>query len=91
MDLKETELAIDPTPETPNEFKGFKAWFKIMWQNFYIQIFVIAVAFFIGILTQIDGSFMFYVILAIPVLMMIVIGYKGFYQFWRDLQQGTSR
>jgi hypothetical protein len=72
---------------------SFKMWFKIMWGNTYIQLFVLALAFFIGILTQYNSfdGWGFWVCLTIPSLTMIVIAYKGFYQFWNDLKNGETR
>lgn len=72
-----------------------KNWFKIMWSNTYIQLFVLGLAFFIGVLLNYDSfegqMWGFWVMLAIPFLVMVVIAYKGFYQFWNDLKNGQSR
>lgn len=68
------------------EYKGFAKWFEIMWKNKYIILFIVAIAGLIGCL--ITGL---YWVAIIPVLMMIFIGYKGFYQYWRDLQQNKTR
>ena len=71
-----------------------KNWFKIMWKNTYIQLFVLALAFFIGVIcsyNSFDVAWGFWLCLAIPSLIMIVIAYKGFYQFWNDLKNGQSR
>ena len=73
------------------EYKTFKDWFRLMRQNHYILFFLIGLGAFIGMLTQYDGSTIFTIVLAIPVLIMIVIAYKGFYQHWRDMQNKTSR
>lgn len=74
---------------------SFKNWFKIMWGNTYIQLFILGLAFFIGILwnySAFEGEMWgFWVLISIPSLMMIVIAYKGFYQFWNDLKNGQSR
>ncbi len=61
-------------------------WFKLMWKNFYIQLFVLAVAFLIGVFVEIDSFYSIsglIIAFAIPIGMMIMIGYLGFYKFWR--------
>lgn len=60
-----------------------------MWSNFYIQLFVVAIVFLIGLIvdyntTQYVPLAGFYVALSIPILMMLGIGYFGFYKFWKE-------
>jgi len=48
---------------------------------------------FIGTLTQYDKFTPvagFYVIIAIPIIMMLVIVYKGFYKHWKEMKNKTS-
>lgn len=66
---------------------SFKSWFKLMWGETYIQLFLLAIAFIIGILCYAGLN----IILVIPVLSASVIGYKGFYQRWQDYIHGRSR
>ena len=72
-------------------------WFQLMWKNFYIQLFVVAIIAIIGLFYYeffVEPFYLlggFLVALAIPIGMMILIGYKGFYQFWNDYKQGKSR
>jgi hypothetical protein len=68
---------------------SFKKWFKIMWSNGYIALFIVAAIAFGAILFTLQGSELWISIL--PVAMMAVIAYKGFYQFWNDLKNGRSR
>lgn len=68
---------------------SFKNWFKIMWSNGYIQIFAAALLAFFLILFNLSGTQLW--VLLLPILIMGVVGYKGFYQFWNDLKNGRSR
>lgn len=77
-----------------NEDYSFKKWFQIMWQNFYIQLFLIAIAFLLIVIWQVNnfnslGGFI--TMLCLPIAIMIIIAYKGFYQFWNDLKNGNTR
>jgi len=90
-----------------NGDQSFKNWFKIMWKNKYILLFLVALTGFVFELiyfkdviamvtdaANADGvgfGILAGFGLSLPALMMIVIGYKGFYQFWNDLKNGTSR
>ena len=74
------------------EFKGFNTWFKIMWNNFFIQLFMISLAFIaltILLYGEIDTGF--FIAISIPALAAIITVYKGFYQFWNDLKNNRSR
>ena len=72
---------------------SFKMWFKIMWQNQFIQTFIGALVLAILFIIYYDGDFdwIYVVALSIPVSAMVLIAYKGFYQFWDDLKNGRSR
>lgn len=75
------------------EYKTFKDWLKLMNNNNYITLFVIGLAFFIGILSQYEKFtpvIGFYIVIAIPTLMMIIIAYKGFYKHWKEMQNKKS-
>lgn len=83
---------------------SFKNWFKIMWGNHYIQLFVL---FFTVLILQIVnfswcvevwmdcnmdgiwGTIAVSIGMAIPLLGALIIAYKGFYCFWRDLINGN--
>lgn len=79
--------------------KTFRNWFKIMWQNRYIQLFTIALILAILELCNLNlgisliyslygdlfGQIMTILGFSIPWLMMIIIGYFGFYKFWKGL------
>jgi uncharacterized membrane protein len=77
---------------TKKENQTLRNWFAIMWQNFYIGGFIIGLAFFIAMVSPYAELFGLDKLLSlIPLAIMGFIGYKGFYQFWNDLKQGTSR
>jgi inner membrane protein involved in colicin E2 resistance len=82
---------IDLNKQKDPEYKTFMDWFRLMNKNHYIHIFLLAVVFFVVILLNFEPTWGFCVAIAIPSLMMIVIAYKGFYQFWKDMQNGRSR
>lgn len=73
-------------------------WFELMWKNSYIQLFIVAIAFLSAVLYyQFFSDEPFYSLggfligLAIPIGMMTLIGYYGFYKFWNDYTHGKSR
>ena len=69
-------------------------WFQLMWQNGYIFTFSLAIAFLTAAIILKDTFYSlggFLIGISIPIGMMIIIGYKGFYQFWNDYKQGKSR
>ena len=85
---------------------SFKYWFALQWQNKYIQIFVpmfiatIVELFKINSIIDAvsdnwaDGTMggIFTIMAAIiPLAICVIIGYKGFYQFFIDMKNGTSR
>lgn len=79
--------------------KNFRNWVKIMWQNRYIQLFLVGLILAILELFNIDlgislwqavygdlfGQIMTILGISIPWLMMLSIGYFGFYKFWKEL------
>lgn len=70
------------------------SWFELMWKNSYIQLFLVAIAFLVILLVikdEVYEPWMFYVGIAVPIGMMVMIAYKGFYQFWCDYKEGKSR
>ena len=73
------------------EFKGFKMWFKIMWRNWYIQLFAICIAFIFLVCASGLEYIDFLLAITLPVAAAIVIAFKGFYQFWNDLKNDKSR
>jgi hypothetical protein len=76
---------------TKKENQTFKNWFKVMWNNFYIFPFLLALAFIIIIPFQTFESNWDYLIILIPIATCTAIAYKGFYQFWDDLKNNTNR
>lgn len=76
---------------TKKENQTFKMWFKVMWSNFYIIPFLAALAAIIAIPFQTFDSNAGYFVILIPIATCTAIAYKGFYQFWNDLKNNTSR
>jgi len=86
---------------------SFKNWFKIMWGNHYIQIFLVAFGVLIYELTKVGeigdivsenfysggvaGGIFTIIGLSLPLVVSVVVAYKGFWQFWNDLKNGRSR
>lgn len=71
---------------------SFKYWFALQWQNWYIQSFVGILALFIFMLTpyaELEGWEK--LLSLIPLSACVTIAYKGFYQFFNDMKNGTSR
>lgn len=87
--------------------KSFKWWFALQWQNFFIQLFTVAfvllVLEFINFGWVIEtvlenfinggvfGGIATILGLSIPALLVPIIAYKGFWQFWNDMKNGTTR
>jgi len=85
---------------------SFKNWFKIMWKNGYIFIFLVG---FSGMIVQlanwsdmtemIGENFSYSTLggiaatfaMLLPTMITGVVTYKGFIQFWNDLKNGNSR
>ena len=59
-------------------------WFKVMWSNSYIQLFIVALLVLFLIVFNLSGTELWAVLL--PISIMVVIAYKGFYQFWKNLK-----
>lgn len=85
---------------------SFSMWFKIMWKNGYIFLFLVGLTMLGFELFNLGNVFMwtleawqdgiFAGILVtmgifIPITMVGLIAYKGFYQYWNDLKSGNSR
>ena len=77
-----------------------KMWFKIMWKNTYIQIFVVAlILLIVEIIFYEEVVDMFYdaasdgvpqammavIGIIIPITLVITTAYLGFYKFWKKL------
>lgn len=77
--------------KNPYRFNGQKSekltWFQLMYKNFYIQLFITAIVFLVVELIFRDEFYSdhsFYVGISIPIGMMVLIGYFGFFKFWRE-------
>lgn len=85
---------------------SFSNWFKIMWKNSYIQLFVVFFSVLviqvinikkcIEILLEVKEDTLFAFLftsfyMLIPLLVVVTIIHKGFIQFWNDLKNGRSR
>ncbi len=79
-------LNITKIDFTKKENQTLRNWFALMWQNFYIQLVIIAIGFIIGLL--VTGAILWSLL---PLAICGVVTYKGFYQFWNDMKNGTSR
>ena len=86
--------------------KSFKFWFALQWQNKYIQIFAVAFSILIYQLINyadslgsifeawaesIGAGLMVTAGSLLPVAVVILISYKGFWQYFDDLSKGKSR
>jgi membrane protease YdiL (CAAX protease family) len=66
------------------------SWFKIMWRNFYIQIFVIALTGIIICIVQRDNyydPFGFWAMIGIFSGMLLSVSILGFWKFWKYLKK----
>lgn len=85
---------------------SFRNWFKIMWGNGYIFLFLVGFSLMItqvvawkevvelvkdNYANGVGTAIMITVAMLLPLAMTAVIGYKGLYQFWNDLKNGRSR
>lgn len=66
-------------------------WFELMWSNFYIQLFVIAIVLLVGLIidyrkTKYIPKGWFLAALSIPIMMIIIISYFGFYLAWENFK-----
>lgn len=69
--------------------ENFKKWFKLMWKNKYIQLFVMFIVMIIMIVStsdQFDSTGLFLITIAIPITGMLSIIYFGFYKFWNEVK-----
>ena len=71
---------------------SFKNWFRIMWDNNYIQIFLTALItnILFLIFPDVAGDGQVFVVVFLSII-KLVVAYKGFYQKWNDLKNGRSR
>ncbi len=72
---------------------SFKNWFKIMWKNWYIQLFILSIAIIIAGFVQKDFFYDqngYLILVTIGTTMAFVISYLGFFKFWKDLKNGKS-
>lgn len=84
---------------------NFKEWFKIMWGNGYIFIFLISITIVISQLFALsevinlikeswhDGITAFSFTVAgftIPSVILVLVAYKGFYKHWKNLKKNNN-
>ena len=65
-------------------------WFQLMWKNFYIQMFIIAIIALVVEFYFIDSFYTltsFIVGISIPIFMILIISYLGFYRYWQDIKK----
>lgn len=85
---------------------SFKFWFALQWQNTYIQIFLVSFTLLVlqfcnlgktiqwfseAWLEGIGSGIMVSMGLLLPLVVTLVISYKGFWQYFDDLKNGRSR
>ena len=85
---------------------SFKFWFALMWQNYYIPLFFVGFIPMILEICNVKwvadtirnnfddgvaGGIMTIIAMLVPPAIAIAIAYKGFYQYFNDLKNGTSR
>jgi hypothetical protein len=85
---------------------SFKNWFKIMWQNTYIPIFLAALIALVFQIIKIEDCLVYVgsayveglvplifslIFMFLPLSILCIVAYKGFYQFWNDLKNGNKR
>lgn len=70
------------------------SWWKLMWKNSFIQLFVV-LAIFLGIEFLCRDDFYsengFYVGISIPIISMIMIVYGAFYKFWKGYLEDKKK
>lgn len=62
-------------------------WFQLMWGNFYIQLFAVAIIMLVSqiyYINSFDSWGNFLIGISIPLMMIIMIGYLGFYKYWKE-------
>ena len=85
---------------------SFKNWFKIMWKNGYIFLFLVGLS---GMIVQLAnwgdmidmisenfsystfGGIAAALAMLLPTMITGIVTYKGFIQFWNDLKNGRGR
>lgn len=86
---------------------SFKFWFALMWQNKYIQIFLLTFVLIILGICRFDfiqetvsenfsdegklGAIFAICGFSLPPIICLTVVYKGFYQYFNDLKHGRSR
>jgi hypothetical protein len=104
MEIKKTQKSWFHTEVDFED--SFKWWFALQWQNNYIQLFVIFFGILIFQLCNIGkvwrllmdvynegiGTGLFMTpFMFIPIGGVLIISYKGFWQFYNDKKNKTSR
>lgn len=97
---------MKPKKDFTNGDHSFRNWFKIMWSNKYIFIFLVALTAIIfefiyldDVIFMIKDNFFYsnvggvasIILFSLPWIIISVVSYKGFYQFWKDLKNGRTR
>ena len=85
---------------------SFKWWFALQWQNKYIQIFLLTFTITVielcnpiwvydtisdNFSDSVMGGILSIVGLLIPLVVTSVVSFKGFYQYFIDIKNGTNR
>ena len=92
MAKKKTLLSTPPSLN--GKAKPQLTWLQLMNKNGYIFYFAVALAFLIIELYLWDSFYSLsglIIGLAIPIGIMTMIAYKGFYQFWSEYKNGKNR
>jgi hypothetical protein len=103
----ETKKQIHWFKTDVNFENSFKFWFALQWQNKYLQIFVVSFILTLIGLFKLDwvyetvyenykdegnlGAIFAILGLSIPLVVSLVIAYKGFWQYFNDLKNGRNR
>lgn len=73
---------------TKKENQTFKKWFKLMFFSGYLPLFILGIVMTIALgLTKLENK-SDYIFMIIPILVSLVVGYKGLYQYWNNLKSG---
>ena len=84
----------NPYRNSPKDGKEGLTWFRLMWKNAYLQLFVVAIVFLVVELSFRDEFYSelgFYVGISIPIGMMIMISTMGFYKFWKEYSKTLKK
>lgn len=68
---------------------GFKFWFALMWQNWYIQIVLINIALLIAMAVDLEGPTLWFCL--VPVMAIAATTILGFIKFPHDLRDQYYR